>query len=47
MQEAVEAIETENRESEENRPETERSGPYDTRPDPDWWQDFYGEGIEP
>ena len=47
MQEAVEAIETENRESEENRTETERRGPYDTRPDPDWWDDFYGEGIDP
>jgi hypothetical protein len=45
MQEAAEAIETENRESESN--DAERIGPYDTRPDPDWWDDFYGEGIEP
>jgi hypothetical protein len=44
--EAIEAIETENRESEANT-DAKRSGPYDTRPDPNWWENFYGEGIEP
>ena len=45
MQEAAEAIETENRESE--TAEAERWGPYDPRPDPNWWDEFYGEEIEP
>jgi hypothetical protein len=25
---------------------THRHGPYDTRPDPEWWDDFYGEDID-
>jgi hypothetical protein len=25
----------------------EQSGPYDTRPDPEWWDDYYGEDMEP
>jgi hypothetical protein len=39
MQEVAERMER----AEEGR---RQIGPYDTRPDPEWWDDFYGEDID-
>ena len=44
-QRMAQTIEEIQREIEEGPPR--RIGPYDTEPDPRWWEEYYGEGIEP